>query len=38
MRVVRSPIQYAYHFGDKTKWGAKNIITQDGIHYLLTLG
>ncbi|KAA0067030.1 Cysteine-rich RLK (receptor-like protein kinase) 8 [Cucumis melo var. makuwa] len=24
--------QYAYHFGDKTEWGAGNIITQDGIH------
>ncbi|KAA0063417.1 hypothetical protein E5676_scaffold828G00560 [Cucumis melo var. makuwa] len=30
--VAKLPTQYAYHFGDKTKWGAGNIITQDEIH------
>ncbi|KAA0054558.1 hypothetical protein E6C27_scaffold24G003480 [Cucumis melo var. makuwa] len=30
--------QYAYHFGDKTEWGAGNIITQDGIHSFPPLG
>ncbi|TYK26930.1 uncharacterized protein E5676_scaffold876G00120 [Cucumis melo var. makuwa] len=26
------------HFGDKTEWGAGNIITQHEIHSFLTLG
>ncbi|KAA0040839.1 uncharacterized protein E5676_scaffold306G00640 [Cucumis melo var. makuwa] len=38
VRVAKLPTQYAYHFGDKTKWGAGNIITQDEIHSFATLG
>ncbi|KAA0065950.1 ty1-copia retrotransposon protein [Cucumis melo var. makuwa] len=38
VRVARLPTQYAYHFGDKTEWGAGNIITQDGIHSFPLLG
>ncbi|TYK19425.1 gag/pol protein [Cucumis melo var. makuwa] len=35
---IRLPTQYAYHFGDKTEWGAGNITTQDGIHFFPPLG
>ncbi|KAA0025994.1 retrotransposon protein putative ty3-gypsy sub-class [Cucumis melo var. makuwa] len=38
VRVARLPTQYAYHFGDKTEWGAGNTITQDGIHSFPPLG
>uniref|UniRef100_A0A9I9ELX0 Uncharacterized protein n=1 Tax=Cucumis melo TaxID=3656 RepID=A0A9I9ELX0_CUCME len=38
VRVARLPSQYAYHFGNKTEWGARNIITQDGIHSFPPLG
>ncbi|KAA0068205.1 uncharacterized protein E5676_scaffold392G001050 [Cucumis melo var. makuwa] len=36
--MTRLPTQYAYHFEDKIEWGAGNIITGDGIHFILNLG
>ena len=36
--MTKLSAQYVYQFGDKTEWGADNIITQDGIHSFSSLG
>ena len=36
-QIIDSTSLSAYHFGDKTKWKAEKIITQDEIRFFSTL-